>query len=110
MAHADTVPTRNNERRFWRALIDFGFDRFATTRVAQFLYGVAFVFAGIAFLVTVIFGLVMISNQSAGVGLVLLFVSPIYPVLSIVVTRVVLEFFVVQARMLEELKRTRSDI
>jgi len=83
---------------FFKALFDFSFTEFVTSKIIKFLYGLTILFAGIIALLVVIAGF----SAHAGVGiLALLIFAPLLFLVSVIYGRVVLEIIIVIFRIAE---------
>lgn len=85
---------------FLRALFDFSFSQFVTTRLVRLLYAIGVLFAAVTALGTVIGGF----TESAGTGLIALIVAPLIFLLVVIVARVWLELVIVVFRIAEHLR------
>ena len=85
---------------FLRALFDFSFSQFITTRLIRLLYAIGVVIAALSALGAIIRGF----NESAGAGVVALIVAPLIFLLVVIVARVWLELVIVVFRIAEYLR------
>ena len=86
--------------QFLRALFDFSFSQFITTRLIRLLYAIGVVIAALVALGAIIRGF----NESAGAGVVALIVAPLIFLLVVIVARVWLELVIVVFRIAEYLR------
>lgn len=92
---------------FLRALFDFSFSEFVTTRLIKLLYGIGVLLAAVAALVVVVGGF----SDSASVGVVALILSPVVFLAFVILVRVYLELVIVVFRIAEharDLARTQE--
>ena len=82
---------------FVKALFDFSFTEFVTTKILKILYGILIFFAGLGALGIIVSGF----YQSAGRGIVMLIISPLLFLLYVIVARVWLEIVIVIFRIAE---------
>ncbi len=82
---------------FLPALFDFSFSEFVTTKIIKILYGIFIVLAGVAALVAIIAGF----SDSAGMGILMLILSPFLFLLYLIMARVWLELVIVIFRIAE---------
>ncbi len=85
---------------FFRALFDFSFTEFVTTRLIRLLYAIGVLLAAVAALVAILRGF----NAGAGAGIVALIVSPLIFLLVVILARVWLEIIIVVFRIAEYLR------
>jgi Domain of unknown function (DUF4282) len=85
---------------FFRALFDFSFTEFVTTRLIRLLYAIGVLFAAVAALVAIIRGF----DAGAGAGIVALILSPLIFLLVVIIARVWLEIIIVVFRIAEYLR------
>ena len=86
--------------QFLRALFDFSFSQFITTRLIRLLYAIGVVIAALSALGGIIRGF----NESAGAGVVALIVAPLVFLLVVIIARVWLELVIVVFRIAEYLR------
>jgi len=85
---------------FFKALFDFSFTDFITSKIIKLLYGLTIFFAGIVALIIVIGGF----STHPGAGIIaLLIVAPIIFLVSVIYGRVLLEIIIVIFRIAEHL-------
>ncbi|MBS3919494.1 MAG: DUF4282 domain-containing protein [Deltaproteobacteria bacterium] len=85
---------------FLKALFDFSFTEFVTSKIIKLLYGLTIFFAGITALIIIMIGF----SAHAGVGIVaLLIVAPLIFLISVIYGRVLLEIIIVIFRIAEHL-------
>ena len=85
---------------FFRALFDFSFTEFVTTRLIRLLYAIGVLLAAVAALGAIVRGF----NAGAGAGIVALIVSPLIFLLVVILARVWLEIIIVVFRIAEYLR------
>lgn len=94
------------EYGFFSALFDVGFKRYATPSVVSVLYVLIMIGAALYGIVTIISGLALMTQGdayvAAGFGIVV--AGVLGPIIALVFYRLVLEFFVVQFRILDAIK------
>ena len=95
---------------FFRALFDFSFTEFITSKIIKFLYGLAILSIGLGCLFLVIFAF----YRNAGVGVTtLLIIAPLVFIISVIYSRVFLEIIIVIFRIAEHVgeiaKQTRTE-
>ena len=86
--------------QFLRALFDFSFSQFITTRLIRLLYAIGVVIAALSALGGIIRGF----NEGAGAGVVALIVAPLIFLLVVIIARVWLELVIVVFRIAEYLR------
>jgi hypothetical protein len=87
-----------NTNGFFGSLFDLSFTSLVTTRIIKVLYVLAIIVIGIEALAWVLVGF----HQSAGLGVVMLFiVAPIFGLLALIYTRVLLEVVIALFRIME---------
>jgi hypothetical protein len=83
---------------FFRSLFDISFSSLITTKVIKFLYVISLIVIGLAAL----FFIVAAFTRSPGSGVVtLVIIAPLFSLLYVVYTRVILEFIIVVFRISE---------
>jgi len=88
------------EKGFFGSLFDFSFTAFVTSKIIRFLYGLSIVAAGLGSLFLIARGF----NASGGAGVLMLFiVAPLYFLLSVLFSRVLLEIVIVIFRISENI-------
>lgn len=91
-------PSQSQPRSgFFEALMDTKFDRLITPSLIRFLYVVAMIVLAIGALIAIIAGFA----ESAGTGIVLLILAPIFALIYLIVTRLWLELIVVAFKIRE---------
>lgn len=85
---------------FFRALFDFSFSQFVTTRLIRFLYAIGVLFAVVGAVSAIFAGF----NESAGAGFAALIFSPLIFLLVVIVVRIYLEIVIVVFRIAEYLR------
>lgn len=85
---------------FLRALFDFSFSQFVTTRLIRFLYAIGVLVAALTAVSAIIAGF----NESGGAGLAALIFSPILFLPIVIIARVYLEIVIVVFRIAEYLR------
>ncbi len=85
---------------FLRALFDFSFSQFITTRLVRLLYGIGVLVAVVVTLGAIVAGF----NESAGRGILTLIVAPLIFLLIVILARVQLEIIIVVFRIAEYLR------
>jgi hypothetical protein len=85
------------QKGFFGALFDLSFSDFITTRLIKILYVLAIVLCGLGALAMIIMGF----SESAGLGILLLVLSPIVFLLYVIMARVWLEIIIVVFRIAE---------
>ncbi len=85
------------------ALLDFSFSNFVTTKLIKFIYGLALVFAVLAFFGMVIAGIALMFSDGVGAGLAFLCTSPFILFMMILLARVYSEFIIVIFRIAENM-------
>ena len=91
----------NQHRGFFGALFDLSFSELITTRVIKFLFVLGIIGSAIAAIVYIVAAF----SQSAGVGVLVLIVSPLIFVIYVTVARIWLEVLIVVFRISEDVKR-----
>ncbi|MBB2986910.1 DUF4282 domain-containing protein [Terracoccus luteus] len=86
---------------FFRALFDFSFTHFVTPMLVRFVYLLATLALGAAWLVWLIAAFV----QNVGLGLVVLVLGPIVLVIYLALIRMTLEFYISVVRMSEDIHK-----
>lgn len=85
---------------FFKALFDFSFTEFVTSKIIKLLYGLTIFFAGIIALIIIITGF----SVHAGTGiLALLIVAPLIFLILVIYGRVLLEIIIVVFRIAEHI-------
>lgn len=82
---------------FFRALFDFSFSSFITTRIIKVLYIISIVLIGLGSVAFLIAGL----TQGAGAAIVALIGAPLFFILYVIITRMWLELIIVIFRIAE---------
>ena len=90
---------------FFRALFDFSFSEFVTTRLIRLLYALGVIVAVVISVITIIAGF----NESPGAGVFALFFAPIVFLLVVIVARIYLEIVIVIFRIAEYLRDMSKD-
>ncbi len=85
---------------FFRALFDFSFSQFVTTRLIRFLYAIGVLIAALVSVSAIIAGF----NESAAAGFAALIFSPLLFLLVVIIARVYLEIVIVVFRIAEYLR------
>src|SRR4028118_117507 len=85
---------------FFRALFDFSFSQFVTTRLVRLLYAIGVVLAVVVAVGAIIGGF----SESAGAGIAALIVAPLIFLLVVILARVQLEIIIVVFRIAEYLR------
>lgn len=85
---------------FLRALFDFSFSQFITTRLVRLLYGIGVLIAVVVTLGSIVGGF----NEGAGTGIVTLILAPLIFLLVVILARVQLEIIIVVFRIAEYLR------
>lgn len=88
----------------FRSLADFTFSRFVTTDIVRLLYILSIAWHALVALAIAVSGF----TQDVAVGLLGLFVSPVYFFLAVLFSRVVLEIVVVVFRIADYLRDMRG--
>jgi len=92
----------NDTQGFLSSLFDFSFTSFITSKIIKVLYGLCIFFSALVALFIISFGF----GISAGTGIVmLLIVAPLFFLLSVIYSRVVLEFIIVVFRISENIAK-----
>ena len=91
----------NHQRGFFGALFDFSFSELITTRVIKFLFVLAMIGAAIMSVFYIGAGFA----HSAGLGVLVLLLSPIVFILYVIAARIWLEVLIVVFRISEDVKR-----
>jgi uncharacterized protein DUF4282 len=100
-----STPQVQQARGFFSALFDFGFSTFVTPKVIKAIYGLSMILIGLMSLLFIFAAF----HLSAFAGIIaLLVLAPLYFVISVAMTRVGLEFFMVIFRMGEDIKTLRD--
>lgn len=86
--------------QFLRALFDFSFSQFITTRLIRLLYAIGVVIAVVVALGAIARGF----SEGAGAGIVALIVAPLIFLLVVILARVQLEIIIVVFRIAEYLR------
>jgi hypothetical protein len=87
-----------NTNGFFGSLFDLSFTSLVTTRIIKVLYVLAIIVIGIEALAWIFLGF----HQSAGLGVLMLFiVAPIFGLLALIYTRVLLEVVIALFRIME---------
>lgn len=89
---------------FLRSLVDFSFSRFVTTEIVKFLYVLAILWHALTTLVLLIGAF----TQDPAVGILALFLLPLYFFLAVLLSRVFLEVVVVVFRIADYLRDIRA--
>jgi hypothetical protein len=99
-----------NDSTFRSAIFDFSFSRFVAIPIAKVLYVIVFVLAALEAVVLLIGGLIQISQSYGGglLGLLMLFAAPVLFLLTITLSRLVLETFVIVFRLREDTSALRE--
>lgn len=84
-------------RGFFGQLLDFSFTEFITTKIIKVLYGLA-IFIAAVFTILLIIGAF---SDSVASGVILLVLSPLWLLLCVTVSRLILEMVLVAFRMAE---------
>ncbi len=85
---------------FLRALFDFSFSQFITTRLIRLLYAIGVLIAVVVTVGAIVRGF----NEGAGTGIVSLIVAPLVFLLVVIIARVWLEIIIVVFRIAEYLR------
>jgi len=85
---------------FFRALFDFSFTEFVTTRLIRLLYAIGVLIAALSTLLTIITGF----NRGAGAAIITLILAPLIFLLVVILARVWLEIIIVVFRIAEYLR------
>ena len=86
---------------FFRALFDFSFSTFITPKVVKFVYILATVLIVLAWLAW----LLIAFDQSAGFGLFVLILGPVFLIVYLALIRMTLEFYLAIVRMSEDIHK-----
>ncbi len=88
------------QKGFFQSLFDFSFTAFVTSKMIKFLYGLSIAGAGLVSLFLIARGF----NASPGGGVFMLFIgAPLYFLLSVLFSRVLLEIVIVIFRISENI-------
>jgi hypothetical protein len=101
-------PRYDNDKGFFGALFDFSFDNFVSTKFVKFLYVLSLILVSIGTIAFLISGLALIGGGSAGPGLLLIILTPIFWLLGLLITRVWLERIIVLFKISEDIKDIRD--
>lgn len=93
------VPQDASPAGFFASLFDFSFSTFITPKVVKFVYMIALAALVLGWL-SFLFGAF---GRSAGYGLVVLVLGPIFILLYLVFIRITLEFYLAMVRMSEDI-------
>lgn len=85
---------------FFRALFDFSFTEFVTTRLIRLLYGIGVVVAAASAAAAILRGF----QEGPGAGILALIVAPLIFLLVVIIARVWLEIIIVVFRIAEYLR------
>jgi len=95
---------------FFKALFDFSFTSFVTSKIIKFLYGLSILLAAILALILIVAG--FSAHPAAGI-IALLIVAPLLFLISVIYSRVLLEIIIVIFRISENtsevVKNTRKE-
>ena len=90
---------------FLRALFDFSFSQFVTTRLVRLLYAIGVVLAVLFAVGAIIRGF----SEGAGAGIAALIVAPLIFLLVVIIARVWLELVIVVFRIAEYLREMAGE-
>jgi len=92
----------NDTQGFLNSLFDFSFTSFITSKIIKVLYGLCIFFSALVALFIISFGF----SISAGTGIVvLLIVAPLFFLIIVIYSRVLLEFIMVVFRISENIEK-----
>lgn len=94
---------QQNDKGFFGALFDFSFNSFVTPKIVKFVYILATIAIGLFVLVFVTASF----TESAGAGLVVLFLAPIVGLIYLAFIRMGLEFGYALVRMSDDIHARR---
>jgi hypothetical protein len=97
----DPTPQKQDSAGFFKALFDFSFTHFVTPKIVKFVYVLATIALGIAYLVF----LVAAFAKSAGLGIAVLILGAIGFVVYLAFIRMTLEFYLAIVRTSEDIHR-----
>ena len=92
----------DNTQGFLTSLFDFSFSFFITSKIIKVIYGLSIISAGFVALFIIVFGF----GLSTGTGILALLIgAPLVFLVSVIYSRVTLEFIIVVFRMAENIAK-----
>ncbi len=93
---------------FFKELFDLSFSSFITVKIIKFLYVIAII-TSLFFGFLILIGGLSAMKQSPKFGIFLLVFSPVFTFLSIIYSRVILEFILVMFKIEENTKNLKKE-
>lgn len=102
-------PRYDNDRSFLGSLFDFTFDNFVAPKLIKFLYIVGVVLLTLLAMFYMVMGFVLMVEESAIIGLLVIVVCPVAWFVYVMLTRVWLELMIVIFKISEDIKDIRDN-